>query len=178
MDACEAVMELKAVSALTGEHVKQLEYYMHHFEIDTGYLINFPHITGFPEVPADASDTPRVFNQTVLQSDRHQCPLSDRIKRSDGKLDAQVSIIKLVRSPTGDGKFDARVSTHKLSIGGEDSYAELRATTQPPLPLVRDVAHMASVADSIQVWGITQKGKPCKKCISLQNFCRIHAPWK
>lgn len=44
-----AVIELKAVSSnLSPNHVGQLKYYMEHFKIEQGYLINFPHDDGFP----------------------------------------------------------------------------------------------------------------------------------
>ncbi|KAL3659172.1 hypothetical protein V7S43_015751 [Phytophthora oleae] len=43
------ILELKAVVGLKAEHTKQLKFYMTHFDVSEGYLINFPHITGFPE---------------------------------------------------------------------------------------------------------------------------------
>lgn len=55
-DRQKAVLELKAVAKLTSEHVKQLQFYMHHLEIDTGYLINFPHDRGFPDVPTTTTE--------------------------------------------------------------------------------------------------------------------------
>lgn len=44
------LLELKAVvTGLKTEHLKQLKYYMTHLKVTEGYLINFPHITGFPD---------------------------------------------------------------------------------------------------------------------------------
>ncbi|KAK1942494.1 hypothetical protein P3T76_005993 [Phytophthora citrophthora] len=44
------ILELKAVATgLKAEHTKQLKFYMTHFNVNEGYLINFPHLTGFPE---------------------------------------------------------------------------------------------------------------------------------
>eukprot|EP00644_Phytophthora_capsici_P005615 jgi/Phyca11/538673/estExt2_Genewise1Plus.C_PHYCAscaffold_20217 len=44
------ILELKAVmTGLKSEHLKQLKFYMTHFNVNEGYLINFPHLTGFPE---------------------------------------------------------------------------------------------------------------------------------
>jgi GxxExxY protein len=52
-----AVMELKAVTrGLYPAHAKQLKYYMNHLHIDHGYLINFPHDEGFPDIPDSAFD--------------------------------------------------------------------------------------------------------------------------
>merc|ERR1712130_1045941 len=45
-----ALFEFKAVAKVTVDHRKQLEYYMHHANIDEGYLINFPHDRGFANV--------------------------------------------------------------------------------------------------------------------------------
>ncbi|KAF4027740.1 PD-(D/E)XK nuclease superfamily [Phytophthora infestans] len=42
------ILELKAVvTGLKTDHMKQLKFYMTHFNVNDGYLINFPHVTGF-----------------------------------------------------------------------------------------------------------------------------------
>ena len=41
-----AILELKAVSSVTSKHLNQLQYYMKHFDVPLGYLINFPHEDG------------------------------------------------------------------------------------------------------------------------------------
>jgi GxxExxY protein len=51
-----AILELKAVAQLTSEHMHQLHFYMHHFKIDNGNLINFPHDQGFPDLPEGSKD--------------------------------------------------------------------------------------------------------------------------
>lgn len=56
-----AVLELKAVRTLSPSHARQLQYYMHHFNIENGYLINFPHDDGFPSVEHKS-----VFRLTAL----------------------------------------------------------------------------------------------------------------
>ncbi|KAL3936810.1 MAG: hypothetical protein SGBAC_007943 [Bacillariaceae sp.] len=50
-----ALLEFKAVKKMTIDHRKQTEYYLHHADIDEGYLINFPHDTGFPDVTDKSS---------------------------------------------------------------------------------------------------------------------------
>lgn len=57
-----AVLKLKALKELRSEDLRQLQFYMYHLGIDTGYLINFPHDRGFPDIP----DEGIVFQQTVL----------------------------------------------------------------------------------------------------------------
>ena len=53
-DGSTAVLELKAVcSGLGRENLRQLEYYMAHFHVPHGFLVNFPHDAGFPDVEAD-----------------------------------------------------------------------------------------------------------------------------
>ena len=46
----KAIIELKAVNEMALSHGKQLEYYLHHADVDLGYLINFPHDNMFPSV--------------------------------------------------------------------------------------------------------------------------------
>ena len=52
-DGKRIVLELKAVITLNEKqnYLEQLEFYMHHLDVDTGYLINFPHDNRFPTVP-------------------------------------------------------------------------------------------------------------------------------
>ncbi|KAG7376131.1 hypothetical protein PHYPSEUDO_014402 [Phytophthora pseudosyringae] len=67
------ILELKAVvGSLTSEHMKQLKFYMTHFNVSEGYLINFPHISGFP----DGDNVPYV--EHALQGNG----VSDRVTRS------------------------------------------------------------------------------------------------
>ncbi|RLN91150.1 hypothetical protein BBJ28_00017595 [Nothophytophthora sp. Chile5] len=69
------ILELKAVTTkLTSTHLKQLEFYLTHFGASEGYLINFPHITGFP------NDNGVVYGQEVLQPEG--AGVSDRVTRS------------------------------------------------------------------------------------------------
>lgn len=51
------VIEVKAVSSYDDEHLRQLMYYMKHFNIDHGYVVNFTHELGFPlnEIKDDES---------------------------------------------------------------------------------------------------------------------------
>ena len=44
------LLEFKAVNKMTLDHRKQIEYYLHHANINEGYLVNFPHDTGFTDV--------------------------------------------------------------------------------------------------------------------------------
>lgn len=72
-DKSEVIVETKAVSTLTKgtSHAAQLEYYMDVFDVNHGFLINFPHEQGFPPPPSGA-----VFRQEVISG--LQGPLSDR----------------------------------------------------------------------------------------------------
>ncbi|RLN74310.1 hypothetical protein BBJ28_00005641 [Nothophytophthora sp. Chile5] len=70
------ILELKAVTTkLTSTHLKQLEFYLTHFDVSEGYLINFPHVTGFPD------DNGVVYGQEVLQPEGG-AGVSDRVTRS------------------------------------------------------------------------------------------------
>ena len=100
------VLELKAVQMLTSEHMKQLQFYMHHLDIDIGYLINFPHDTGFPDLPSTA-----IYRQTILSGSEDV--LSDRNTRGSN-ANARVQIIKAERvSP---GVDDSRAPSPCVSL--------------------------------------------------------------
>ena len=45
------IFDIKAVNKLTHDHLKQLEHNLHRFNIDTGFLINFPCNTVFSGIP-------------------------------------------------------------------------------------------------------------------------------
>ena len=50
-DGDQAVLKLEAVGDPLGEkNLQELEHYMRHFTIKYGFLVNFPHDAGFPEV--------------------------------------------------------------------------------------------------------------------------------
>ena len=99
------VLELKAVQSLTSQNLKQLQFYMHHLDIDIGYLINFPHDTGFPDLPSTA-----LYRQTILSGNAGV--LSDRNTRGRNAY-AQVQIIKVERVSTKD---DSRVPSSCVSL--------------------------------------------------------------
>jgi GxxExxY protein len=47
------ILELKAVQNLKTDHLRQLKYYMVHFHVPLGLLINFPKAQTFPDVVVD-----------------------------------------------------------------------------------------------------------------------------
>ncbi|CAI5736027.1 unnamed protein product [Peronospora destructor] len=58
------ILELKAVvTGLKTEHLKQLKFYMTYFKVTEGYLINFPHVTGFPDGQQRALPRARVTTE-------------------------------------------------------------------------------------------------------------------
>mmetsp|Transcript_20447 Transcript_20447/g.51925 ORF Transcript_20447/g.51925 Transcript_20447/m.51925 type:complete len:260 (+) Transcript_20447:201-980(+) len=96
-DGSRAVIELKAVARLSSEHLRQLEFYMVAFDINDGYLVNFPHDSGFPEELSGVRN-PRIFSVRVLSGVDEQ--LSDRVTR--GKhADACVQVVKVTRALPG-----------------------------------------------------------------------------
>ncbi|KAL4092779.1 hypothetical protein PRIC1_011770 [Phytophthora ramorum] len=70
------ILELKAVATgLKPEHMKQLKFYMTQFKVREGYLINFPHIAGFP------NESSVQYTEQVLQPES-AAGVSDRATRS------------------------------------------------------------------------------------------------
>lgn len=70
-DGTRAIVEMKAVKSIShgANHAQQIEYYLHAFQVTHGFLINFPHDTGFPAVES------AVFKQELLCGLRS--PISD-----------------------------------------------------------------------------------------------------
>ncbi|KAJ1620890.1 PD-XK nuclease superfamily-domain-containing protein [Pavlovales sp. CCMP2436] len=92
-EGSRAVVELKAVACLTSEHLRQLEFYMVAFDITHGYLVNFPHDSGFLELSED-NGARSVFNVRVLSGVDAQ--LSDRVTRGQ-HADSSVQVVQVTR---------------------------------------------------------------------------------
>ena len=145
-DNARSVLEIKALSALTSEHLKQLEFYMHYMSIDVGYLINFPHDTGFPDARLDAaSDCSQkggnnfYFLQSVLAGPN--LILSDHLLRGKNE-NAKVQIIKVTKEYGPDRRAPA------------------------PRALLVDPPR--------EHFGVTKQGLPCKICLKQRRFCSLH----
>ena len=143
-DDCRSLVELKAVASLTGDHLKQLQFYMHHFGIDRGYLINFPHDGGFPEVYDPSEGVGSVFQQQVLSGVDMQ--LSDRVMRGKN-AGATVQVIRVTRLAS-----ESAGSTPAALPGPSASQ------NQPGAARV----------------GKTKTGEDCKICLKKGGFCRMH----
>jgi len=86
-DGQRAIVEIKALKDVASTHLRQLEFYMHHFCIDRGYLVNFPHESNvFPDVPEE-----RVFVEESLSG--IDIPLRKDKARLEGR---SVDVIKVV----------------------------------------------------------------------------------
>lgn len=96
-DGCRSIVELKAVAGLLCKHLTQLEFYMHHFDIDVGYLVNFKHEAGF----LDVGELGSVFSHCTLAGP--DAGLSDRTTRKK-RFEAAVQIVKVTRVAAPDGK--------------------------------------------------------------------------
>jgi len=185
-----AVCELKAVAELSSDHLKQLEFYMHCMNIDVGYLINFPHDAGFPSVldggaagmassvgssGSGGQVAAPVFKQVVLLGAPQ--PLSDRATR--GKhADSSVQVVKVVRvRPSAN---DASLP-HASVAGAHATDAAARAPPHVPPSAPGGGGGSTGSPASIRptpaapgMFGITQKGTPCKVCIKQGGFCSMH----
>ena len=154
------VLELKAVASLTSDHMKQLQFYMHHFDIDTGYLINFPHDAGFPDLPSTA-----IYRQTILSGS--MAMPSDRNNRAKNATE-QVQIIKVERVVTADND-----SSQSAQIAATPVLSSRIQTTTD----VRSVAAAASATSTTFIVPIAKTtGEPCRICMRKQTYCRYHKP--
>ena len=153
-DGQRVVLELKAVGTLTSEHLKQLHFYMHHLNIDRGYLINFPHDSGFPDIPVAVGGS--VFKSEVVLGDPQ---LSDRTTR--GKhADAMVQIVKVARIL----KPSSIVSRQTVqSFSGLQSSGVEASSPHNSRPISTFVPAIAK-----------STGKPCILCTRAQAYCKHH----
>jgi GxxExxY protein len=154
-DKSLCVLELKATAALTSDNLKQIEFYMHYLSIDVGYLVNFPHDSGFPDVPGGgeggggSGGGGGVFVQTLLLGSAQI--LSDWSIR--GKHEgATVQIIKVERQHGA------------IPSGPPRRFGDLNRAPAPPSPT--------------RTYGLTLKGLPCKVCLKQQGFCAQHTDQK
>jgi GxxExxY protein len=153
-----AVLELKAVANLTSENCHQLQFYMHHFKIDHGYLINFPHDTGFPDLPE--GDKKDVFVENIICG-MESIKLSDRTMRNRHANDDPQIIhyqnIKSEKQVTTTRKADPASLIQRSSTNGQE---------KGPIPRV--------VLPSRTTWGKTLKGVDCKICLKQGTWCSKH----
>ncbi|KAJ0399966.1 hypothetical protein ATCC90586_002157 [Pythium insidiosum] len=70
------ILELKAVQSLSSENLRQLKYYMTHFHVPLGLLINFPKRQSFPDV-----DDERIKFDFVVTSLQGGVSLRDSVAR-------------------------------------------------------------------------------------------------
>lgn len=140
------VLELKAVQMLTSEHMKQLQFYMHHLDVDIGYLINFPHDDGFPDLPS--TSTTAMYRQTVLSGSVRG--LSDRNTRASHNANAQVQIIKV-----------------ELMTKDDDCRA-------PPSNALSSPSQSVQKPDDFIVPIARSTGESCKLCLKYNSYCRYH----
>jgi len=165
-DGNVAILELKAVARLNGENLKQLEYYLTHFKVDNGFLINFPHEAGFP----DTDDLESTFAQIQLCGDG--IVLTDRITRLNhvSPKRSVPQVIKVVRCEKNPGSAAVKTEPFLLpdwhiSNGGAGPCSGASAGAS---------ASASSACGSPIRYGTTLKGTPCKICIKEQGFCKYH----
>jgi len=150
-----AILEIKAVNALSGEHLKQLEFYLSNFKIIDGYLINFPHDSGFP--PIDSKDS--ISFETKLLCGRDNA--IDRNLRAANRRhsESEPDIVRVVgHRLASDDVTDGRNSVGGGSGGGFASKCAASEKSHKKWP------------------AITQKGAPCKLCLKQKEglFCEFH----
>eukprot|EP00529_Nitzschia_sp_RCC80_P036027 CAMPEP_0113520676 /NCGR_PEP_ID=MMETSP0014_2-20120614/44229_1 /TAXON_ID=2857 /ORGANISM="Nitzschia sp." /LENGTH=164 /DNA_ID=CAMNT_0000418575 /DNA_START=315 /DNA_END=809 /DNA_ORIENTATION=+ /assembly_acc=CAM_ASM_000159 len=132
---------------MTSDHMQQLEFYLHYADIDIGYLINFPHDASFQSVDDESSFRVNwvvgIKSKMVNILSRGRGPTL-RLRNSPDKRDVEIlEVFRRKLSP----QERAQVATAKKDM--EDSAIQ---------------AAPATGTRSQGVFGITQKGQPCKTC--------------
>jgi len=180
-DASSFVLELKVTATLTPDNLKQLEFYMHYLDINVGYLINFPHDSGFPDFPRRdeagvcGGGDDSVFIQTLLLGSPGV--LSDRSFR--GKHDnASVQIVKVERRRN----FVSRRSSHNVdnmffspTIGEDLSKMERQRSPANVQSAHRKFDHLFDKIKPLGpplAFGVTLKGQLCKICFKQADSAR------
>lgn len=169
----KVILELKAVKKLSPENRHQLEYYMHFFKIENGYLINFPHDTGFPAI-LDCDDAD-VIVETVICG-MEQMKLSDRTLRGKHSDEIpQINHYKLVKNTAKVDKHDTKSSSSKPSTSAsQDKVAPLGNEKNAS----GNVHRVKSAVFVLTAWGKTLKGTDCKNCLKISTWCDLHLSQK
>jgi len=144
-----AIIELKAVNEMNVQHMKQLQYYMHHANVNQGYLINFPHDDGFPNVE-DRSK----FRISYLWGfkERIENLLMGGLWLRNAPEKRQVEVLKVTR--------------RTLSLQEQE---------QMKKQVVMVAAQTTSMEEQRpRTYGITKNGTPCKICLKKGGFCHLH----
>ena len=155
-----AVLELKALAnPLDAENMHQLEYYMHAFGIMFGFLVNFRHNTGFPDV-----DPTSEMSRTYKLQDTELCgpPLNRHATRSKARkhADAPVQIIKAEYVP----------------VAAAMPHADRQTPTPSASPAARQQRSPEETVLAVAqgTCALTQAGTPCKKCLDKGRLCHQH----
>lgn len=115
----KCILELKALAShCSRDNVNQLKYYMHHFRIGHGFLINFPHECGFPEVE-------QMFEELSIQGPRP--PNKSRAKAVD--MEKMIDNIQIIHIREGDDGNDILADYHEDSDNEEVVFGVTKAGT-------------------------------------------------
>lgn len=176
-DGAISILELKAVAKLTGENLKQLEYYLTHFKVNTGFLINFPHESGFPDI--DCDEFSHVFSQLQLCGESNV--VTDRTTRSAACHTGKSCTPEIIRvtkheKEAEEGPAAVKVKNEKdaaavinLFNNNADSPIRQISTASAAFPS----SSSATTPPAVK-FGVTLKGTPCKICIQENRFCKYH----
>jgi GxxExxY protein len=145
----KAVLELKAVRALSPLHARQLQYYMQHLDVNHGYLINFPHDDGFPSI------TESVFQLTSL---------SENVKDT-AALNATTLQLRHDPNREEDPQQVQVVQFQRFALDSKEGREELERRKLPST-MVKPK------------WGVTTTGLSCKICEEEKGYCRYQADQK
>jgi GxxExxY protein len=182
-DGQVSIIELKAIASLTGENLRQMEYYLAHFRVDTGFLVNFPHEVGFPDI----SDIGCVFSQLRLSGDVDILP--DRTTRAGSSRvkPRTPQVVKVVRCHSEEpekvcsGENTTTKVKKEQQRGGHAAAAAVSGLDRTDMssPAAAGVGRSGTGSGSRagpgRVFGITAKGTPCKVCIQLGEYCKYHS---
>lgn len=168
-DDSQAILELKATAkaSIAPDNIRQLKLYMHHMDIATGYVINFPHDRGFGSDTVDSLDyMTRDFTQFHISGDTGE--VNDR--------DARCNFQPAAPGTSGTPPQIKKLTMTTISPSKRTSTLSPRATLPTPTKRATEntVTESKSTNKVSKTWGITQKGDPCKVCIRYQTFCKHH----
>jgi GxxExxY protein len=192
----KAILELKAVDDMSIDHMKQLEYYLHHSGVNKGYLINFPHDCQYPRVDDKSS-----FRATLLRG---------IVKRVENVMRGG-SALRLKNSPQKREVEVIEVTRRTMNKSEQEAATILRSQRKPPTfgvkangePCQRCInqqkfcfQHLDQTMDQTvnksdqtfasifrsqrkpPTFGVKANGEPCQRCINQQKFCFQHLDQK
>ena len=175
-----AILELKAVreGGLSELHTEQLQYYMEHCEIETGFLINFPHEPGWHQgggsnfVAVNVLPTGPSRNEGIPVPSSPSHPKSHSKDQRTAVEIVKVTKLDIVDQETTTANVTAAPAPARATL---DSTGLFQAFASIEISDSGNSLHSPTAAPPKRAVGQTAANRDCKVCLkTASGYCRTH----